>query len=80
MIYLDSSAIVKLARHESETVALRNWLAKTPQPLITSSLSRTETARALRRTEPAAIENLSAVLAVFHQKPVTDAILDAAAA
>jgi predicted nucleic acid-binding protein len=40
---------------------------------------RTEAARALRRTEPAALPVLRAVLAVLHQTPVTDAVLDAAA-
>ncbi len=79
MIYLDSSAIVKLVRSEAETSALRAWLAKNPQPLVTSSLARTEAARALTRSEPTALGKLSAVLATFHQKSVTDAILDAAA-
>ena len=79
MIYLDSSAIVKLARQESETDALRAWLAANPRPLTTSALARTEAARALIRTEPAALPVLRAVLAVLHQKPVTDTVLDAAA-
>jgi uncharacterized protein len=80
VIYLDSSAVVKLARHEPETGALRAWIAANPQPLAASALARTEAARALRRTEPAALPVLRAVLAVLHQSPVTDAILDAAAA
>ncbi len=79
MIYLDSSAIVKLARREAETNALRRWLARNPQPLGSSSLARTETARALARSEPAALPVLRSVLALIHQRPVTDAILDAAA-
>jgi predicted nucleic acid-binding protein len=79
VIYLVSSAIVKLARQESETDALRAWLAANPRPLTTSALTRTEAARALIRAEPAALPVLRAVLAVLHQKPVTDAVLDAAA-
>jgi predicted nucleic acid-binding protein len=79
MIYLDSSAIVKLARRESETAALRTWLAANPHPLVTSALARTETTRALTRSEPTAVTVLRAVLALLHQKPVTDAVLDAAA-
>jgi predicted nucleic acid-binding protein len=79
VIYLDSSAVVKLARQESETDALRAWLAANPRPLAVSALARTEAARALVRTEPAALPVLWRVLAVFHQKPVTDAVLDAAA-
>ena len=80
MIYLDSSAIVKLARQEAETDALRAWLAATPKPLVASALARTEAARALVRSEPSALPVLQAVLAVIHQHPITDAILDAAAA
>ncbi len=79
MIYLDSSAIVKLARRETETGALRAWLAANPRPLATSALARTEASRALVRSEPAALPVLRAVLAVLHQKPITDTILDAAA-
>lgn len=80
MIYLDSSAIVKLARREPETDALRGWLAAHPAPLAASALARAECARALRRGEPAAVPVLHAVLALIHQKPVSDEILDAAAA
>ena len=79
MIYLDRSAVVKLARQESETDALRTWLAENPRPLATSALARTEAARALIRTEPSALPVLGMVLALLHQKPVTDAVLDAAA-
>ncbi|WP_261557461.1 type II toxin-antitoxin system VapC family toxin [Frankia tisae] len=79
MIYLDSSAIVKLARQEAETDALRAWLAANPKPLAASALARTEAARALVRSEPAALPVLRAVLALLHQKPITDAVLDAAA-
>ncbi|MGH3680221.1 MAG: type II toxin-antitoxin system VapC family toxin [Natronosporangium sp.] len=79
MIYLDSSAVVKLARQESETDALRAWLAAHPQPLVASALARTEATRAIRRNEPAAVTVLRAVLTLLHQKPITDAVLDAAA-
>jgi predicted nucleic acid-binding protein len=79
VIYLDSSAVVKLARREAETDALRGWLAANPQPLTASALARTEAARALLRTEPAALGVLRSVLALLHQVPVTDAILDRAA-
>lgn len=80
MIYLDSSAIVKLARQERETGALRTWLAANPQPLATSALARTETARAIARTQPDALPVLRAVLALIHQSPISDATLDSAAA
>jgi uncharacterized protein len=79
VIYLDSSAVVKLARREAETAALRAWIAANPAPLVASALARTETARALRRTEPAALPVLASVLALLHQVPISDTILNAAA-
>ncbi|GAA1660100.1 type II toxin-antitoxin system VapC family toxin [Fodinicola feengrottensis] len=78
MIYLDSSAVVKLARQENETAALRSWLAANPHPLVCSALARTETARALRRNDQAALKILPNVLALLLQRPITGAILDAA--
>jgi predicted nucleic acid-binding protein len=78
VIYLDSSAVVKLVRREAETEALRGWLASNAQPLVSSALVRTETARALTRTEPAALTVLPSVLALLHQRSVTDDILDTA--
>ena len=75
MIYRDSSAVVKLVRREAETEALRGWLASNAQPLVSSALVRTETARALTRTEPAALTVLPSVLALLHQRSVTDDIL-----
>ncbi len=50
MIYLDSSAILKLVRAEPETAALREWLDLHPeQPLVTSEVGRVEVLRAARR-------------------------------
>lgn len=52
MIYLDTSGIVKLLRHEAETAALVNHLDAHPQhELITSALATVETARALRAAD-----------------------------
>ena len=78
MIYLDSSAVVKLARREVETDALRAWLASNAQPLVSSALVRAETARVLTRSDPAARAVLPSVLALLHQRSVTDDLLDAA--
>ena len=44
--YLDSSAIVKLAVRERESLALRRYLRRR-QPLVSSALVRTEVLRAL---------------------------------
>jgi uncharacterized protein len=56
------------------------WLAANPQALVVSALARAETTRALRRTEPAALPVLASVLALLYKVPVSDPILDAAAA
>jgi predicted nucleic acid-binding protein len=50
VIYLDSSALMKLVRQENETAALREWLGVRPeQPVVTSELGRVEVLRAARR-------------------------------
>lgn len=79
MIYLDACAVVKLTRQEAETDALRAWIAQNPRPLASSALVRAEAVRALVGTEPGALPVLHAVLAVLHLRPITDAVLDAAA-
>lgn len=48
MLYLDSSAIVKLAMHEPETRALTAYLGATSDQ-VTSVLSAVEVPRAIRR-------------------------------
>jgi uncharacterized protein len=53
-LYLDSSAIVKLAVAEPESAALRQYLRRR-RPLVTSALARTEVARALLPLGPAAV-------------------------
>ncbi len=50
MIYLDSSALMKLIRREEETGALQAWLGERPEhPVVTSELGRVEVLRAARR-------------------------------
>ena len=49
-MYLDTSALVKLVHPETETVALRRYLADRKQtPKFTSAVTLTELPRALRR-------------------------------
>lgn len=58
MIYLDSSALLKLIRKEAETDALRDCLApRADQPVVTSEVGRVEVIRAARRVgDPALLE------------------------
>jgi uncharacterized protein len=56
VIYLDSSALVKLAVVEPESAALRHWLAEhADDPRISSDLVRVEVTRAVMRSEPTAL-------------------------
>lgn len=92
MIYLDSSALVKLVRAEDCSEALQSWIdQRAEELLVTSALARAEVQRAIRRnnhTNSGALidpEALAAELAgaaeVFHsvaQIVIDDAILDRA--
>jgi len=56
VIYLDSSALVKLAMTEPESAALVRWLAEhADQPLVSSALYRAEVPRTVWRAEPGAL-------------------------
>lgn len=75
--YLDSSAIVKLAVREPESLALRRYLRRR-RPLISSALARTEVLRALLPAGEAAITRGRAVLGRIDLVRVNDRILGAA--
>jgi hypothetical protein len=56
VIYLDSSALVKLAVAEPESAALNQYLAeRAGQALVSSSVHRAEVLRAIWRAEPGAL-------------------------
>jgi uncharacterized protein len=56
MIYLDSSALVKLALTEPESAALFAYLSeRADQALVSSALHRTEVLRAIWQAEPGAL-------------------------
>ncbi len=76
MIYLDSSALVKLIHPELETRALRSWLAARPGVSVSSALAALEVTRALRRSDPAALPRVPGVTLV----PVAEPIIVSAAA
>lgn len=64
MIYLDSSALMKLVRSETETVALGHWLdERSEQPMVTSELGRVEVVRAARRVSEQAATTARALIA-----------------
>lgn len=53
--YLDTSALAKLARAESESAALLDWVRRSDTAMVSSDLARTELMRALRRSDPSAV-------------------------
>ena len=75
--YLDSSAIVKLAVREPESLALRRYLRRR-SPLVSSTLARTEVLRALLPAGDVAIARGRAVLQRIDLVRVNDRILNAA--
>lgn len=78
-IYLDSSAIVKLAVREAESAALRQYVRRR-RPLVSSALARTEVLRALMPAGDEAVARGRAVLATIDLIRVNDRILTAAGA
>jgi uncharacterized protein len=79
MIYIDTSAVLKLVHPEAESGALRTWLASHSDDLVSSALVRTEARRALLGNDPGALPGLSAILAIIAQIPVSEAVLNSAA-
>jgi predicted nucleic acid-binding protein len=75
--YLDSSAIVKLAVREPESLALRRYLRRR-QPLVSSALARTEVLRALLPAGDEAVARGRSVLQRLDIVRVNDRILGAA--
>lgn len=80
LVYLDSSAIVKLIVREPESPALFEWLANRPER-ISSIVARVEVLRALRRTDSgtAASNRALAVLDRIALLPIDGRIADTAA-
>ena len=80
MIYLDSSALLKLLHDEAESAALADWLtARTGTPLVSSALARVEVLRACRRINPATLSEAAALLAGIDLIPLSGAVIDQAA-
>jgi predicted nucleic acid-binding protein len=75
VIYLDTAALVKLVRLESESGALVGWLnAHSDQPLAASTLVEVEVPRALRRSQPGVLGAVAAVLARLHRVEINAAV------
>ncbi len=79
VVYLDSSALVKLVVQESESAALRRFLRAHPQR-VSCGLARTEVLRAVRPIGPAALRRARQLLRRVHLIRLDEALLDSAAA
>ncbi len=80
MIYLDSSALVKLAVTEPETAGLARWLAGQPNLLHVSSIViRVEVPRAVWRADPTALPESYRVIRRLVEVELTDEVLGRAA-
>ncbi|WP_300603109.1 type II toxin-antitoxin system VapC family toxin [Trebonia sp.] len=80
MIYLDSSALVKLALSEPESPALASWLAeRADQALVSSALHRTEVLRAIWRAEPGALPRGQRIIRRVGRVALSYDVLDNAA-
>ena len=80
MIYLDSSALVKLALTEPESGALASYLAKrASQSLVSSTLHRAEVLRAIWQAEPGALPRAQRIIRRISLVSLSHDLLDNAA-
>lgn len=78
MIYLDTSALVKLVIEEAESEALEHWLVLQEQPFTTSVIGRVELIRACRRMDPASVATANLLLADLPVVPLTSWVMETA--
>ncbi len=79
MIYLDTSAFVKLVRAEQETPALRDFLtARRGMPLVSSVLLVVETRRAVLREDPSLLPDADLLLTRVGRVDIAHAIVETA--
>ncbi len=80
MIYLDSSALVKLAVAEPESAGLLSWLTAQPNLVrVASSVIRVEVPRAVWRADPSALPESYLVIRRTAEIELTDEVLSKAA-
>jgi uncharacterized protein len=78
VVYLDSSALVKMVLWEPESGALRRFLRRYPSR-VSCGLARTEVVRAVRHAGPDATARATEVLRRVELIRLDDTLLDAAA-
>jgi predicted nucleic acid-binding protein len=79
LIYLDSSALVKLILTEAESRILIQWLAERADlALVSSALHRTEVPRAVWRADPSALPRSLRQIRAVDKVAVSTSILESA--
>lgn len=80
MIYLDSSALLKLLFEESESAALALWISERPgSPKVSSELAKAEVVRAARRLDPNAVPTARALVSQLDLIRLNSGLIDGAA-
>lgn len=80
MIYLDSSALLKLLFEESESTALALWISeRAGTPMVTSELAKVEVVRAARRLDADVVPAARALVSQLDLIPLTGGLMDEAA-
>jgi uncharacterized protein len=81
MLYLDTSALIKLIRREPESAALADWLdSQTSVAWVSSTLIEVELPRALRRVDPSLLAAVPAIVARVSRYEIDEVVRAAAAA
>jgi predicted nucleic acid-binding protein len=80
VIYLDSSALLKLLHEEPESAALAEWLSShADNPMVSSEVAKVEVLRACRRINPDVLPAARSLLAQLDLIPLTSDLIDDAA-
>jgi predicted nucleic acid-binding protein len=81
VIYLDSSALLKLIFEEAESTALADWLGSEPAvgAPVSSELARIEVLRSCRRADAATLPAARSLLAGLDLIPISGDVVDHAA-
>lgn len=79
MIYLDSSALLKLLFQEDESDALQDWLAdRSEAPVVSSELAEVEVLRAARRLQESVLADARSLLGHVDLVPLSGSVVDLA--
>jgi len=79
VIYLDSSALLKLLFEEDESAALERWMSeRAGAPTLSSELAKVEVVRATRRLDTDAVPAARALVSQLDLIPLSGGLIDAA--